>query len=174
MKYKEAVRALMRTLTIFDGVVFLGEGIMNAGRVYGTMDDVPRDRCLEMPVAENLIMGVAMGLCLEGFKPVVVFQRMDFMTVAADAIINHLALLPAMSNGQIQFPILIRAIIGEQDSKFEMGPQHCKDLTHMFDRYIKTVRLENLQALGEPLWSEPLLITEERGKYETDFDPKLI
>lgn len=167
MKYQERIKQEMSTLARDDQVVFLGEGIINAGRVYGTMDDVPIDQCIEMPVAENLIMGVAMGLCLEGFKPVVVFQRMDFMLVCASAIINEIALWPKMSGGQVKFPLIIRAIIGEQGGKFEMGPQHNKDLSHIFRPYIKVEDFTGYQyALNT--WQEPVIITERKGFYETN------
>jgi pyruvate dehydrogenase E1 component beta subunit len=166
MTYKEAITKFMAKLAEDENTVFLGEGIINAGRVYGTMDTIPVERCIEMPVAENLIVGVAMGLSLKGFKPVIIFQRMDFMTVAADAIINHLALLPEMSNGQVQFPVIIRAIIGDPCGKFEMGPQHCKDLSHMFEPYIEVLPFAKVK--GKPLIT-PLIITEERGLYDTDF-----
>ena len=61
-----------------------------------------------MPVAENLTMGVAIGLALRKARPVVIFQRMDFMLIASDAIINHLALMPKMSGGQFNLPVIIR------------------------------------------------------------------
>ena len=167
MKYQKAIQREMGLLAKDPRIIFLGEGIINAGRVYGTLDDVPLDQCREMPIAENLIMGVAMGLCLEGFRPIMIFQRMDFMLVCADAIINHLALMPKMSGGQFAFPLIIRAIIGEQNGKFEMGPQHNKDLSYIFMPYVQTLRFTGAEY-SQHKWEGPVIITEQKGEYETD------
>lgn len=117
-------------------VVFLGQGLVNGDRVYGTMSEVPTNKCMELPCAENLIMGVATGLALKGLRPVVVFQRMDFILLAADQIINHLALMPKMSGGQFKLPVLIRAIVGSSDRNFDVGEQHRKDFSDMFREYL--------------------------------------
>ena len=115
MTYKEHIIDSMEWLSEQKDTVFIGEGLINAGGIYGTMDKVPIKRCIEMPIAENLIVGAAMGLTLLGYRPIVVFQRMDFMLVAADAIINHLCKIPAMSGDRVKLPVIIRAIIGNQD-----------------------------------------------------------
>jgi pyruvate dehydrogenase E1 component beta subunit len=152
-------------------VVFLGEGLINADRIYNTLDKVPIKKCIEFPIAENLIMGSAIGLAIAGYRPVVIFQRMDFMTVAADQIINHLALIPKMSGGKIKLPVIIRAIIGSQCNKFDVGCQHNKDLRHMFDKWINTSELKkgyNALSYYKQAWEteSPALIVEHKDLYE--------
>ena len=141
MKYKDQIVKSMEELAKESDTLFIGQGLSVGDRVYGTFNTIPTTKCLELPTAENLAVGVAMGLCLKGFRPILVFQRMDFMLVCADAIINHLALIPIMSNGQAKFPVIIRAIIGSQDrAKFDVGLQHSKDLTHIFESYVGHTR----------------------------------
>jgi len=173
MTYKQELTEVMTWLGEQPKTVFLGEGLKNAGDIYGTMTKVNAKKCLEMPICENLIAGAAIGLAMQGYKPIVVFQRMDFMLIAADAIINHMALVPKMSGGQFTLPILIRAIIGSQDGKFDVGLQHNHDFTNVFEPHITTVRLvkpERIQSLYNSMFISPLptLVIEEKDLYETN------
>lgn len=171
MTYKDRITDAMELLAKDKRTVFLGEGLINAGRIYGTLDKVSTTKCIEFPIAENLIVGSAIGLAIKGFIPIVIFQRMDFMLVAADAIINHLALIPKMSGGKVSLPVIIRAIIGSRDGCFDVGPQHNKDLTNMFSPFITTVKLDKLTMdinkhyLSALNLNAPILIVEDRDLY---------
>ena len=167
MKYQESIKKEMEWLAGKDNVVFLGEGLINAGRIYGTLDDVPNKKCVEMPIAENLIAGSAIGLALKGYRPIVIFQRMDFMLIASDAIINHMALIPQMSGHKIKLPIIIRAIIGSRDKKFDVGPQHQHDFTHIFDTYMITEKYESKVYQEAYKTDEPVLVVEDRDLYDS-------
>ena len=136
-KYKEAIIDSMGMLADDPKCVFLGEGLVEDNAIYGTMIKVPLTKVIEMPVAENLIVGSAIGLSIAGYKPVVIFQRMDFMLCGADAIINHLALISKISGGKCNPQVLIRCVLGAQDkTKFDVGLQHSKDMSHIFDQYL--------------------------------------
>lgn len=172
-KYQDRIKEAMQWLGNQPKTVFMGEGLKNAGEVYGTLSTVPLRKCLEVPICENLLVGAGIGLTMQGFKVVIVFQRMDFMLLAADAIINHLALIPSMSGGQFPLSLIIRAIIGSTNPKFDMGPQHNKDLRYIFEPYIKVITLEK----GARILSEykkayastkPTMIVERRDLYEPD------
>ena len=170
MTYKEGIIEAMNNLAKKRDTVFLGEGLINAGRIYSTLDGVPIDKCIEFPIAENLILGSAIGLAIQGFRPVVIFQRMDFMTIAADAIINHLSLIPKMSGDRVNLPVIIRAIIGSRDDKFEVGLQHNKNLTEMFKPWIYTITLKGLMNIPHHYKlayesTSPVLMIEDRDLY---------
>ena len=176
MTYQESITKAMTTLAKHDKSVFLGEGLVNAGRVYGTMDGVPLTKCIEFPIAENLIVGSAIGLAITGFKPIVVFQRMDFMTCACDAIVNHLSIIPKMSGGRVKLPVIIRAIIGSRCKKFELGLQHNKDLTEMFKPWIYTIVLNGKKSIDKCYQlaykaDSPTLIVEDKSLYERNYIP---
>ncbi len=166
MTYKEAITEDMKWLGRRKDILVLGQGIAVGDRMYHTLDTVPQRKCIEMPVAENLIMGSAIGLALTGFRPLVVFQRMDFMLIAADQIINHLALIPKMSGYQYQLPVIIRACIGSRDTKFDVGPQHQHDFRHVFKRYIPTLNYE--PGIYKDMYTNECscIIVEERDKYD--------
>jgi len=170
MIYKDRLTEDMEWLAKQSNTIFLGEGIINAGRIYDTLDKVSLEKCIEMPIAENLIAGSAIGLAIAGYKPVVIFQRMDFMLIAADAIINHMALIPKMSGGKVKLPIIIRATIGSRDKKFDCGPQHNHDFRHIFSPYITTFDYE--QGIYEVAYNrnEPVLIVDDKDLYERNVD----
>jgi len=170
MTYKDKITESMAWLVEQSNTIFLGEGIINAGRIYGTLDRVPLNRCIEMPIAENLIAGSAIGLAIAGYRPVVIFQRMDFMLIAADAIINHMALIPKMSGDRIKLPIIIRATIGSRSKQFDCGPQHNHDFRHIFAPYITTFNFE--QGVYQIAYqrNEPVLIVDDKDLYENETD----
>lgn len=167
--YKDDIIEAMATLARKKNTVFLGENVINSGRLYGTLNKVPIKRCIEMPVAENLIAGTAIGLALVGYRPICIFQRMDFMLIAADQIINHAALIPKMSGGSICLPIIFRTVKGDLNKEFWVGHQHSKDFTHIFQQYLPTYTIPeyNAQDIYRRAYNEgiPVLVVEDYKSY---------
>ena len=166
MTQKDQITKAMTWLAEQEDTVFLGEGLINAGRIYGTLNGVSMNKCIEFPIAENLIMGAAIGLAIRGFRPIVIFQRMDFMLCAADAIINHLCKIPEMSGHKIKLPVIIRAIIGNQDKSFDVGIQHKADYTHIFEPYLLTRESTDYQKYYYGCQEEPVLLIERFNRHE--------
>lgn len=136
MNYGEAVKKSMEMLAQKEEVIFLGYNISFGSKAYGTLKDIPREKKIETPVAENLMSGLAIGLSLEGFKPVLFFERHDFMLVALDSIVNHLDKIEEMSKGRFKTPVIIRASIGST-KPIDPGPQHKQDFSDAFKKMIK-------------------------------------
>ena len=173
MTLKDDIVEAMANLARRKDTVFLGENIINSGRIYGTLDKVPLIKCIEMPVAENLIAGVAIGLAIEGLRPIVIFQRMDFMLIAADAIINHASLIPKISGGKVKLPIIFRTIKASLNDKFWVGYQHSKDFSHVFENWMEVRQLgskSNAQQTYEQAWTEekPVLVVENYGDFNNE------
>jgi pyruvate dehydrogenase E1 component beta subunit len=101
MTYKESITASMDELAKDPDVCFIGYGI-RYGKAMGTLKNVSESQLIETPVAENLMVGLAIGLSLRGKKPVVFIERADFLLNALDAIVNHLDKIELMSRGQFQ------------------------------------------------------------------------
>src|SRR3989338_6991715 len=74
-------------------IVLLGEGVDDPTGIFGTTmnlkDAFGEERVIDMPLAENGTIGIAIGAALAGLIPITVFQRMDFLLLAMDQIINH-------------------------------------------------------------------------------------
>ena len=150
MTYKEYLHKAMLELAKNEKVLFIGQGLISDNDpFYGTLSNISKAKMLEMPCAEILSTGVAIGLSLTGWIPVLLFQRMDFMLLAADQLLNHAALFPILSGGKIKVPMIIRACIGSNATKFEVGIQHNKDFTELFKPYMDMWYLKP--------WSEPQL-----------------
>lgn len=107
---------------------YIGYNTVYGSRMYGTLKDVDAAQCIEMPVCENLMMGMAVGMALEGMLPVVCFERHDFLLIGLDALVNHVDKLPWLSGKQYKLPILIRAIVGSKEP-IDAGPMHTQDYT---------------------------------------------
>lgn len=105
--------------------LFLGQGVGCGGtRLSADFSDIPADRRLEMPVAEELQLGISIGLSLEGVVPVSVFPRLNFLLRAADQLVNHLDAMPDFSDYRPR--VIVRAAVGAK-TPLDAGPQHTGD-----------------------------------------------
>ena len=131
-------------------VVLLGEDVLDP---YGGAFKVPRGlssafpgRVLTTPVSEAGIVGVGAGLALRGLRPVVEIMFGDFVTLAADQLVNHVAKYRAMYNGQVQAPLVVRTPMGGRRG---YGPTHSQTLEKLF-LGVPGLRVLAPAALGDP------------------------
>ena len=113
-----------------EGAIFIGYSLI-PGDAMGTLKNVPDNQKIETPVAENLMVGLAIGMSFEGFKPVVYFERHDFMMVAADAICNHMDKIERISHGKFKVPVILKTVV-DDGGLFYSGPTHSQDFTKVF------------------------------------------
>ena len=99
-------------------VILLGEDIADAqgGGVFtatkGLSAKYGTDRVRSTPIAEQAIIGAAVGAAIAGYRPVAEIMLMNFITVAMDQVVNHAAKLRFMSGGQTHVPLTIRTATG--------------------------------------------------------------
>ena len=124
--YKNAVAKAMSHIADKNGL-FLGYNVRH-GDAFGALTNIDDSLKIETPVAENLMVGLAIGLSFEGYRPVVYFERQDFMMVAADAIVNHLNHIERISHGEYKCPVILRSIVADS-GPFYSGPTHSQDFT---------------------------------------------
>ncbi len=128
-------RALADAMEADEAVLILGEDVADPedGGVLGVTKGLSTrfgdHRVRSTPIAEQAIVGAAIGVSLGGFKPVAEIMLMNFTTVAMDMIVNHAAKLRFMSGGQTNVPIVIRTMTG---SGFANGGQHSDYLEAWF------------------------------------------
>lgn len=119
--------ALDDALTANPDVLVFGEDVADPqeGGVVGVTKGLSTKhgdmRVRSTPIAEQAIIGAAIGASLVGMRPVAEIMLMNFTTVAMDMIINHAAKLRFMSGGQTHVPITIRTMTG---AGFGTGGQH--------------------------------------------------
>ena len=134
LKYAEAIRsALDAELAADERVVVMGEEVGALGGVFtvtqGLLERYGEERVMDSPIAENALVGWAVGAAAEGMRPVVEIMFSDFVLLALDQIINMAAKLRFMSNGQFSVPIVIRMPGGGGTNH---GPQHSQSLESLF------------------------------------------
>tara|TARA_Y100000034_G_scaffold136912_1_gene216981 strand:+ start:2512 stop:3036 length:525 start_codon:yes stop_codon:yes gene_type:complete len=174
MKYKHAVKEAMEMLSHDKRVKFIGYNTRYGSRAYGTLRDISFEKCIETPVAENLMTGLAIGMSLEGYLPVLFFERHDFLFNGLDGIVNHLDKIEELSKGQFKTPTIIRAIVGGK-KPLDPGIQHTQDYTEAIRKMVsfpitdlREVR-EIIPAYKNALKTKgPLMIVERRDLYESE------
>src|SRR5829696_1983289 len=99
-----------------ESVMVLGEDVGRAGGVFrvtqGLQEEFGAERVMDTPLAESLIVGSAIGLSVNGMRPVAEIQFADFIPPAFDQIVNEAAKFHYRSNGDWNCPITIRAPYG--------------------------------------------------------------
>jgi 2-oxoisovalerate dehydrogenase E1 component beta subunit len=99
-----------------ESVMVLGEDVGRAGGVFrvtqGLQEEFGSARVMDTPLAESLIVGSAIGLSVNGIRPVAEIQFGDFIPPAFDQIINEAAKFYYRSNGAWNCPLTIRAPYG--------------------------------------------------------------
>jgi len=122
MKYFDELARAMCFLAQDPRTVFIGQAVAAPGTAMSnTLKGVARDKLLELPVTEEMQMGMSTGLALGGHVPVSIYPRWNFLLLAVNQIVNHLDKLPIVSNGGYQPKVIIRTGIG---SERPLHPQH--------------------------------------------------
>jgi len=118
-----------------DSVLVLGEDIADkqGGGVFkctaGLSTKYGTERVKSTPIAEQAIMGAAIGAALGGMRPVAEIMLMNFMTVGMDQIINHAAKIRYMFGGAVGVPMVIRTPGG---AGAQLTAQHSQSLEAWF------------------------------------------
>jgi pyruvate/2-oxoglutarate/acetoin dehydrogenase E1 component len=174
MKYKEAIKKSMEMLAQKENIIFLGYNICFGSQAYGTLIDIPNYKKIETPLAENLMAGLAMGMALEGYDPVLFFERHDFLLNALDNIVNHLSKLEEMSKDQFHAPVIIRAVVGSKSPLYP-GVQHIQDFTKPIQEMVSfpVIDLRKTEEII-PAYEKardmktPIMIVERRDLYDKE------
>ncbi|MBI3116666.1 MAG: alpha-ketoacid dehydrogenase subunit beta [Thaumarchaeota archaeon] len=97
-------------------VVILGEDVGRNGGVFrateGLMDEFGQERVIDTPLAEDAIVGAAIGMALYGLHPVAEIQFLDFIYPAFNQIVSELAKMRYRSGGQFPTHVVIRSPYG--------------------------------------------------------------
>lgn len=127
MYYSNELKAAMNLLAKDSRTVFLGQAVAFPGHnLSKTLIDVPSEKRIEMPVAEELQMGITIGLSLEGYIPISIYPRMDFLLLALNQLVNHLDKIPILTNYKTIPITIIRVAVGGKTPLYP-GVQHCQN-----------------------------------------------
>jgi len=134
MIFSEAINdALIESMTLDKKVICYGLGVDDPKRIFGTTKNLKEkfgnERVFDMPTSENAMTGVAVGLSIGGYRPVMVHQRLDFFLLAMDQLVNSAAKWYYMFGGKVNVPMVIRLVIGRG---WGQGPTHSQSLHSWF------------------------------------------
>lgn len=113
----QTVNQTLRTEMRRNGnVVLLGEDIGKDGGVFrataGLLNEFGPQRVIDTPIAEDGIIGAAIGMSMNGLEPVAEIQFLDFIYPGFNQIVSELAKLRYRSGGQLPAHVVIRAPSG--------------------------------------------------------------
>ncbi len=149
-------QALQHAMESDPSVYVLGEDILDP---YGGAFKVTRglstrfpERVLTTPISEAAIVGVSNGMALRGLRPVAEIMFGDFVTLAADQLINHAAKFRWMYHEQVRVPLVVRTPMGGRRG---YGPTHSQSLEKLF------LGVPGLRVLAPNSLSDPAELLEQ-------------
>jgi pyruvate dehydrogenase E1 component beta subunit len=174
VKYAAAIRLALETeMDADDTVIVIGEEVGALGGVFtvtqGLLDRYGPERVIDSPIAEGALVGWAMGAASEGLRPVVEIMFSDFALLAFDQLVNHVAKLRYMSNGQFQVPLVLRMPGGGGTNH---GPQHSQSLESFFAQVpglvvaMPSTASDAYWMTRESIWcDDPVVVLESKYLY---------
>lgn len=134
ISYRDAINRVLYESMLKDETIFLiGEDIGRYGGAFGVtkrlLNKFGKERVIDAPISELSMMGVAVGAAMLKLKPIVEIMFMDFITLAMDQIVNHLAKYNFIYGGQVRLPLVIRTAAGAGKS---YGATHSQSLESWF------------------------------------------
>jgi pyruvate/2-oxoglutarate/acetoin dehydrogenase E1 component len=145
MKYFEELKRSMEWLATKPDTLFLGQAVEVAGTAMSnTLSGVEPAKLLELPVAEELQLGMSLGFALNGSIPISIFPRWNFLLLATNQLVNHLDKVTIFSHGEFAPKVIIRTAIGSE-RPLHPQVQHVGDFSEAFQIILKTVEIVRLE-----------------------------
>ena len=147
MKYKDELIRSMEWLEEKDDTIVIGQSVKYSGNaIYNTVKTLSMKKIMEVPVFEELQMGISTGMALEGLVPISCFPRFDFLLRCVDSLVNHLDKMQVMTDGNFKPKVIIRTSIGST-KPLNGGVQSTNDYTEPFKQMLTEV---DVVLLNEP------------------------
>jgi len=128
--YREALNeALHEEMARDESVFVLGEEVGLYEGAYkvtrGLLGRFGERRVRDTPIAEEVIVGSAIGAAMGGLRPIAEMMTWNFAILAFDQIINHAAKIRYMFGGEVKLPLVVR---GPQGGGKQLGAQHSQSV----------------------------------------------
>jgi len=163
LKYFDELKRSMEYLATDDRTLFIGQAVAVPGTgMSNTLKDISKEKLIELPVAEEMQMGISLGIALNGNIPISIYPRWNFLLCAVNQLINHVDKLSIMSKYKAN--VIIRTSIG---SERPLHPQcqHVGDFTKAFQMMCKTIEIIRLDEPNQifPAYEKALLRDDNRS-----------
>ena len=134
----------MKWLGEKENTLFLGQATLFSGHaISNTLVDVPKEKLIELPVMEEVQMGMATGLSLEGYVPITIYPRFNFMMLSINQLVNHMDKMKEMSKGLLIPKVIVRVAVGAK-KPMDGGSQHTQDFTESIKHMLTDTKLVEL------------------------------
>ena len=164
MKYFDELKRSMDWLGEKEDTLFLGQAVEYDGTAMtNTLKDVDKGKLFEMPVNEDMQMGITLGIALDGSVPISLFPRWNFLLLAANQVVNHLDKISLMSDGGYKPKVIIRPSIGSQ-RPLHPQHQHIGDFTGGFRAMCDTIEIIRLDEPNQIFTAFKRAYEREDGK----------
>jgi len=156
-----------------DSVLLMGEDIGALGGVFRVTDGLEKEfgsaRVLDTPLAESGIVGSAIGLAMNGFRPVVEIQFDGFVFPAFNQIVTQLAKIRNRSDGGTSMPVVIRIPYGGHIGAVE----HHQESPEAYFAHTAGLRVVSPANAHDAYWmiqeaiasDDPVIFMEPKAKY---------
>jgi len=129
--------------------IFLGQAVSVQGTaMFNTLSEVHPDQRIELPVAEEMQLGMAIGLAMGGAVPIAIYPRWNFLLLAVNQLVNHLDQIAHISNEGYLPKVIIRTSIGSE-RPLHPQHQHIGDFTDAFRLMLNSVEVIRLDEPEE-------------------------
>ncbi|WP_437585167.1 alpha-ketoacid dehydrogenase subunit beta [Paramicrobacterium sp. CJ85] len=172
---------LKRAMGDDENVLLLGEDIGKLGGVFrvteGLLDEFGENRVLDTPLAESGIVGTAIGLAMNGFRPVCEIQFDGFVFPAFNQITTQLAKMTKKHSGAVSMPVVIRIPYGGHIGAVE----HHQESPETYFAHTPGLRCISPSTPNDAYWmiqeavrsDDPVVFFEPKSRYwqkgEVDF-----
>ena len=144
-KYFNELEKSMKYLGLKKNIIFIGQAVEDPGTAMSnTLKSISKNKLLELPVAEEMQMGMTLGLAMDGNIPVSIFPRWNFLLYGVNQLINHIDKFKIMAGNKIKPKIIIRTSIGSQRPLHPQF-QHIGDHTEAFKKMTTTIEIIKLR-----------------------------
>lgn len=139
MRYFDEIKKSMNYLAKGKKTIFLGQAVNVPGTaMHNTLKEINKKKLLEIPVAEEMQMGMSLGLALEGYIPISIYPRWNFLLLATNQLVNHLDKISEISNNKLNPQIIIRTAVGSI-RPLDPQSQHKGDFTEAYKMMCKNI-----------------------------------
>ena len=144
MKYFDELKRSMEFLGSKKNTIFIGQAVEVPGTAMSnTLKNINKKKLLELPVAEDMQMGMSLGLAMDKNVPISIYPRWNFLLYAINQLINHVDKYKVMAGNEIVPKIIIRTGIGSQRPLHPQF-QHIGDFSEAIQKMCSTIEVIRL------------------------------
>jgi pyruvate/2-oxoglutarate/acetoin dehydrogenase E1 component len=145
MKYFDELKKSMEYLGSKKDTLFIGQAVEVPGTAMSnTLKNINKNKLVELPVAEDMQMGMTLGLAMDKNVPISIYPRWNFLLYGINQLVNHVDKFKVMCGNEIVPRVIIRTGIGSQRPLHPQF-QHIGDFTEAVQKMCTTIEVLKLE-----------------------------